>query len=228
MKNATWKRWFRPVLDLCFNSNCPLCQRSTAQEVCLDCERQLQQCRWTDLQPLAEGWPVLAWGRYDGALRRAIATLKYNNTPQLARPLGRWLGQCWQTYAASVALPALTVVPIPMHPEKQKSRGFNQAELIAEAFCQHTQLPLEREGLLRVRATEAQFGLSAGARADNLANAFAVGEVLLNRRSPKSILLVDDIYTTGATAHSAAQTLRRAGIRVYGMVVVARTMRQEG
>lgn len=216
------------LAGLCLEAACPLCQRSTAQELCLDCQRQLQRlqlpaCQQTWQPPL----PVFAWGSYSGSLKRAITTLKYENQPRLAQPLGDWLGQSWLQFARTSAksLPkSLIVVPIPMHTAKQQQRGFNQAELLAEAFCQHTRLPLHPQTLIRNRSTEAQFGLSIAARGQNVAGAFTLSEniIKLVKRSPNAaVLLLDDIYTTGATAQSAAQTLRQH-ISVYGIVAVAK------
>lgn len=168
---------------------------------------------------------MFAWGRYGGALKQAIAALKYNNHPQLARPLGHWLGQAWLSSPVSQAK-SLTVIPIPMHPDKWQERGFNQAELIARSFCEQTGLPLQSQGLIRVRHTEAQFGLSAEARVKNLSGAFRVGAGVTGQlvAQPKTILLVDDIYTTGATANAAAQALHQHQVAVYGVVAIAKTV----
>ncbi len=114
------------------------------------------------------------------------------------------------------------VVPIPLHASKQKQRNYNQAALIAQSFCQTTGLKLKLNGLARVRETEAQFGLSVSERQNNLAEAFAVEQEFHRRRfSDVPVLLVDDIYTTGATARSAVQTLRQCGIVVLGLAAVA-------
>jgi predicted amidophosphoribosyltransferase len=133
------------LLGLVFKTACPLCQRPTSQNFCLYCQRQLQQCQLSvvqqyQLSPL----PVFAWGSYNGALKRAIAALKYNNHPELARPLGHWLANAW--LASSMRTESAIVVPIPMYPDKKRQRGFNQAELLAASFCELTRLPLEPLG----------------------------------------------------------------------------------
>jgi ComF family protein len=217
------------LMNLCLEASCPLCQRSTAQILCVDCQRQLQRlqlpsCDQTWQPPL----PVFAWGSYGGSLKRALTTLKYENQPRLAQPLGDWLGQSWlqftQITSKSPSKP-LIVVPIPMHFTKQQQRGFNQSELLAQTFCQRTRLALQPQALIRNRSTEAQFGLSTAAREQNLAGAFILNAdfARLVKRSPHAVLLLDDIYTTGATAQSAAYTLRRHQISVYGIVTVAKT-----
>lgn len=214
---------WRGLLNLVLETNCPLCQRATAQDFCHDCQRQVQQCQLPAVEQFQAGQPVLfAWGDYGGALKRVIAALKYEKHAHVAQPLAHCLAQAWLSAAPKPGR-SLTVVPIPIHPSKRKQRGFNQADLLAEHFCQITRLPLELQGLLRSRATEAQFGLSSSERERNLTDAFSLGPGFLKRPPAGAVLLLDDIYTTGATAKSAAQTLRRHGISVYGMAVIAKT-----
>lgn len=218
------RQCIRQCINLVLETPCPLCQRSSSDEWCLDCQRRIQRCQFAQPQQFQPGHPsIFAWGRYQAELKQAIAALKYENKPYLAAPLAHWLAQAW---LSSTTLPALskplTVVPIPMHTSKQLERGFNQAELLAEAFCRITRLPLARQGLKRSRATVAQFQLSHEERTQNLAGAFCLGPDFLRRCPGGSVLLLDDIYTTGATVQSATQTLRRRGIPVFGIAVVAR------
>jgi len=223
---SNWARTVKSWLDIFLESKCPLCDRSTPGVICPTCQRQLQQCQLPCSYQQA-ALPTIAWGEYSGALKRAIASLKYNNHPELARPLGQWLAQSW----LSAQLPikkSVIVVPIPMHPDKIAQRGFNQAELIAQSFCEAAGLPLKRHGLARIQATEAQFKLSPQAREQNLAGAFALGKDFLRQRPTETVLLLDDIYTTGATVRSAAQVLRRQQISVWGVGAVAIAGRRSG
>lgn len=184
--------------------------------------------------------PVFSWGNYSGALKRAIAALKYDNQPALGRLLGQELGRAWianhrqpmpssssRSFTKDQATPT-TVIPIPIHPTKRKQRGYNQAELIAEGFCAVTGLPLIRHGLKRVKETQAQFGLSVAEREQNLTAAFHLnlpkhGRSLLPRPNWQgSVLIIDDIYTTGATVRAATAVLKSRCINVSGLAVVAR------
>ncbi len=221
----SWTQNFKGLLNLFLQANCPLCQRPTAQEFCLDCTRQVQRCKMPHPQSLWQGeLPVFAWGMYGGALKRAIAALKYENQPQLARPLGDWLAQAWLN--SQFASQALVVAPIPLHADKLHQRGYNQALLLAESFCRTTGLRLQQQGLERVRNTAPQFSTSAKEREKNLAGAFALGAGFRRYRPAYPVLLLDDIYTTGATTRMAAQTLRDAGIAVYGVVAIAATLKR--
>ena len=216
----TWS--VRAVSNLFLKQNCPLCDRATPAALCDNCWQQLQRCAHSSsAEPTAEALPVLAWGVYQGQLKQMIAALKYRNNPQLAVPLGQALGQRWQQWPLTTRRSPL-VVPIPMHAAKQRERGFNQAELLAIAFCDQTGLRLVKHGLIRQRATAPQFGLGAEARQQNLSGAFAIGPAFQHRRPQQPVLLLDDIYTTGTTVKIAAAELRRSGISVCGVAAIAK------
>ena len=236
-------------MGLFLSRGCAVCDRPTSQTFCLDCQRQVFQPETVQHQakdqPDLQGDPTLpvsALGLYNGSLKRAILAMKYGDRPEVARPLGtalgwHWLAQQpqtpWKTWNKTAKIAyrdALYALPIPLHAGRQKSRGFNQAELIARAFCQVSKVPLLADGLLRVQATRPQHELGLAERQQNLEQVFQVGESLHQRarrarakgKASPSVLLVDDIYTTGATVQSAAATLRQAGISVKGIVTVAR------
>ncbi|NJL22804.1 MAG: ComF family protein [Leptolyngbyaceae cyanobacterium SM1_3_5] len=211
------KLW-KSLSSLLIAPACPLCDRSSPQCFCRDCDRQLRACAFD--RP-ASDWrgdlPIFAGANTEATLKRAIAQLKYNAQPQIAQPLGFWLGEAWRK---NVQMPTCAIVPIPLHADKQKQRGYNQATLLAESFCQATRLPLVSDALWRIRSTEAQFKLGAIDRAQNLASAFAVNPAFRNRSA--GVLLLDDIYTTGATVRSAASCLQQQGIRVRGVIALSR------
>lgn len=212
--------FWKSLSSLLIAPACPLCDRSSPQFFCRDCDRQLCACAFD--RPAAD-WrgdlPIFAWGKYEGTLKRAIAQLKYSGQPQIAQPLGFWLGEAWRK---NMQMPTCAIVPIPLHANKQKQRGYNQATLLAESFCQATRLPIAPDALRRIRSTEAQFKLTAIDRAENLADAFAVNPAFQNR---SGVLLLDDIYTTGATVRSAASCLQQQGIRVRGVIALSRSVK---
>lgn len=176
---------------------------------------------------------AVAYGLYTGTMRLLLHVLKYDGMEPVARPLGSRM-------AAQLAmLPGLpkrmTVVPVPLHAGKRRQRGFNQAELLARALAHAGRthglsLRVETGLLVRCRATESQAGLSPTARRRNLQGAFAVpGDNKKNKKplAGRDILLVDDIYTTGATARAASAALRRAGTGQVWVVTAARAQRAE-
>ena len=111
------------------------------------------------------------------------------------------------------------VIPIPLHPKKLKERGFNQAELLARAFCRLTHYPLLTQGLVRVKNTAPLFNLNPQARQAMVWQSLQAGPKLRSVTQP--VLLVDDIYTTGATVQEACRVLGQAGKVFLGLVVVA-------
>jgi ComF family protein len=184
---------------------------------------------------------AIAHGLYDGTLRTLLHLLKYDGMEPIAERLGTLL-------AARVLsipnLPAeLTVVPVPLHRHRRRERGFNQAEQLARAVARslHRMRPglrvqLSVGVLERQRATESQAGLSPHQRRVNLRGAFFVPKAGARSHwglsQPPSIrgrqvLLIDDIYTTGATARACSQVLRRAGAAAVWVATVARAQRYD-
>jgi ComF family protein len=153
--------------------------------------------------------------RYEGALEQAIRLFKYRGRANLARPLGD-LALVWMDRIPACDL----VVPVPLHPDRLREREYNQALLLADRIARRLNLPLSYDHLMRVRATRPQTELDRADRARNVRRAFAV-----RRRADlegRRILLVDDVFTTGATANECAKTLRRAGVRSVSVFTLAR------
>ena len=151
---------------------------------------------------------------YDGLLRRALAALKYGGASRVAPPLARAAAPALGPLIA-VSGPAV-LVPVPVHPERRRVRGYNQAALIARDLAAASGLRME-EPLERVRSTTRQHGLDRAARLANLRGAFAVGRAM---SAPPVVILVDDIITTTATLDACASALRDGGAgAVYGFAV---------
>lgn len=151
---------------------------------------------------------------YEGTLRKALAGLKYGSAARVAAPLSaRAAGRLADL--ATVA-GASRLVPVPIHPERQRERGYNQAALLAAGLSRATRLPTA-DLLLRRRATTRQHRLDRAARLRNLRDAFAVRT---DARAPPVVILIDDILTTSATLEACAAVLREAGAeRVFGFAV---------
>lgn len=209
----------KPLTSLFLQSHCLLCDRPTPENICQACDRQLQRQKFPNPERFWQGeLPLFVWGQYNGILKRSLAVLKYNNQPELAQYLGFGLAQSWRGFATTLAQSRFTIVPIPLHPRKLKERGFNQAELLARGFCRVTGDRLHNRLLLRQKDTQAMFGLSPQEREQNIQAAFRVQPP---RRQIPPVLLIDDIYTTGTTARSAATVLRENNIAVLGIVAIA-------
>lgn len=154
----------------------------------------------------------------DETIRNLIHALKYNRVQDIAVHLGGLL--CVYGDRFGVVFPPETIViPIPLHPWRERRRGFNQSELIARCLCkENSNLSCDISVLVRVKNTTPQIELSHTERTKNLTGSFAVRNPDLVR--DKTILLLDDVKTTGSTIEEAARALKEAGAkRIWAMTV---------
>ncbi len=173
---------------------------------------------------------ALAYGSYDGALRDLLQLLKYEGVRPAAGVLGRRLGEVLLTLRGRLDGPPL-VIPVPLHAQKLRQRGFNQSHLIARAALRNlhrgtgTPWELAAGALLRVRATASQTGLTPHQRRENVRGAFAVARA--DRVRGRDLLIIDDVFTTGTTVSECARVLRRAGAARVLVATVARALKPE-
>ncbi len=156
-------------------------------------------------------------GWYEGNLRELIHLLKYDGFRPLSKPLGRILaGKIPEPEGAAFDL----VLPVPLHSNRQRRRGFNQSALLAEELSKIYRIPAGSKDCVRVRDTPPQTGLRAAERRKNVEGAFHVPrpQGVQGRR----VLLVDDVLTTGATANSCSRALLEAGAKGVWVATLAR------
>jgi len=221
------------ILNLLFPQSCVLCGTQVFERrwsvACPQC--------WSELEHLSKpfclqcGMPAAAIETRCGACRRGdhafdfarslfvfndpmrgiIHHLKYSARVSLAKPLGHQLRAC----LGSEGFKAQAVIPVPLHRSRLRERGFNQAEVLARqlGLGVHTRL------LRRRKNTPSQTGLSRSQRVLNLSAAFEV-----RGTPPETVLVVDDVYTTGSTLHEIARTLKRAGAKRVEVLTVARVL----
>lgn len=172
---------------------------------------------------------ALAYGPYDGALRDLVHLLKYQRVHTAAPVLGRMLAEV----VAGLAIPAerVLVVPVPLYQSKQKQRGFNQALEVTRAALKLME-PVARgkyawavERLLRVRDTLSQTGLTRYQRQENVRGAFVAADP--ETLKGQTVLLVDDVFTTGTTVTECAKVMRRAGAAKVYVATVARVLKND-
>lgn len=157
--------------------------------------------------------PIRAAYAFDGPLRASIHRFKYRGE----RARGRYLGGLLADFAQEAlrAPPPDLILPVPLHPRRRRERGFNQAEVLAEAVGQRLAVPLGHD-LLRIVDTRAQVGLDYAGRRANMQGAFRCGAAVRG----VSVLLIDDVVTTGATMEAAGLALLDAGaLQVRGLAL---------
>ncbi|RMF26979.1 MAG: ComF family protein, partial [Cyanobacteria bacterium J083] len=193
---------FSSLLSLFLSHTCPICCRQTTEIICCACQIQIESEKLTRPTKFWQGQlPVFVWGNYSAEVKKAIKKFKYNNQAEIGEFFGEILAKAWLESDFLQNKTKLLVIPIPLHPEKFKNRGFNQAEIIARHFCQITGYRLKSDGLLRVRQTKAMYSLNFSQRQANVKYAFCLGKNWRKQDKNSQILLLDDIYTTGAREH---------------------------
>ncbi len=159
-----------------------------------------------------------------GEVARTVALrLKYGGRPSVARTMAGQMARLVQG-----APPDMLVAAVPLHRWRLWSRGYNQALLIARGVAERTDLDCVPDLLVRTKATPVLRGLGRKARARAVAGAFAVPPVHHALIRHRAVLLIDDVFTSGATAQACAKVLKRAGAAEVRQLCWARVLRDEG
>lgn len=223
------KSYIDDLLDLIYPRRCPLCGEALpykGKTVCRECLKKLKRiqepkcfrCGKTiedeeteyckDCQNVKKsyirGYPVF---EYSGNIKNAIYDFKYKNQRNYADFFADCIFHAYKKEFEKQKFDG--IIPVPVHRKKKKQRGYNQAELIAKELGERLHIPVYEKALVRVVNTNPQKELNDKARMKNLKNAFKLG---LNTIELKKVLLVDDIYTTGATIEACTQVLTDAGV----------------
>jgi ComF family protein len=233
----------RGILDLFYPPRCEACGRLRRDPICGECSAQIEMivpplCHLCgepfDLR--AHGAPICERCRgrrlpfaiarsaafYRRPLIHAIARFKYHGQIVLARPLGGIMVEALSGAAGDLDPPTIGVIcPVPLHSSRQRERGFNQSQLLAEEISLAIGKPVS-DLLDRVRPTAPQVDLPARARAENVRKAFAAKENA--GIAGQTVLLIDDLFTTGATLIESGRALRAAGAAEVRVFTLARPL----
>ncbi|MBE5996492.1 MAG: ComF family protein [Lachnospiraceae bacterium] len=227
LKEAGRKRVPSLLLDVLYPPRCPFCGEAVpvGQRYHSACAEKIPRIRGMRCQkcgkPTAEGEKLCGdcsaaehrfdagFGAfvYDGAVRDALLALKFRGKKEYADVLGEMTAEEAGEFLREQKI--VLFLPVPMHRKKQKFRGYNQAGVLADAISFHTGIPVLKNTLVRTRGTSAMKTLGVQERRENLRGAFLVRDPLPVRG--KKICLIDDIYTTGATADGCAEACFAAG-----------------
>lgn len=206
------------ILDFFWPSRCIFCGKIIPPQklYCPGCIKQLSPV--TSLPPLFYLDIVLSFTRYSYTSSSAIYRLKFRNQPKLAATLAQMMAErfCSQLSKLSIDL----ICDVPMSPQKQRQRGYNQAQLLAQQVAKQTNIPYAPL-LEKIKTTPEQHTLGAEQRKHNLKDAYRV--VSPQQVLGKRILIIDDVITTGSTMNECAHTLRDAGAEWVGALSFAHT-----
>jgi ComF family protein len=189
----------------CRSCSQPAPLADVSQFVCLRCETDPLPLEWCD-----------AWGSYRGGLERLLQALKFQRHDFLAEALAGLLDEMIRSRGD---LQFDAIVAVPMHRSHERRRGYNQAELLSRELSKRTGIPYEGTLLKRVEARATQSTLPRRQRAANVRGAFAAA----TEAGERSLLLVDDVCTTGETLRACASALRNAGAERVCAAVVAKS-----
>ena len=160
---------------------------------------------------------------YDDASRQMILRFKHAAARVAVTTFASWMARAGGTLLDEADL----LIPVPLHPRRSLTRGYNQSAWLATSLAQRTGVPVMADCLLRKRNTGSQAGLSASARLRNVAGAFVANPSRVARLEGRRVLLIDDVRTTGATLDACALALNRAGAANVDALCLARVVRPE-
>jgi len=227
---AKLARFANDLVGLIYPSKCLICDETQTSPLthllCENCLAEIASQPLPDVEAIAEtrgGLPggnldeVHAGWHYDTSMQRIIHALKYRRRPSLSQVFGSTLAQRLQN-DLKPKIPQAVLVPVPLHRRRGRHRGFNQSILLAEAVAQAWNMTVLPRGLERTRFTQPQAKLDAAARFENVKDAFALASK--SNLQGLTVLLVDDVFTTGATMNACAAVLKSAGAaRVIGLAL---------
>jgi ComF family protein len=205
--------WIKVLLDLLFPPRCEVCRQPSEQVLCSSCFNQIKFMK--------PGLGIYSVAAYEGVLKEALLRFKFKKRKSLAEPLGILLVKYLSCLPSFSWKEIDTLVPVPLHPRRERKRGFNQVELLAKVLGRYCGKSVVN-ALVRIRDTHPQFDLPRAKRFANVAGAFKVSDSRLVYQ--KGILLLDDIYTTGATLAECCKVLKTAGARLVKVLTLARAV----
>ncbi len=201
--------FFSRAIQAVYPTKCPVCRRVSDVVPCPRCSQSLRREELRYEQPLPIVDELRAFYTYENSAAELVKALKYRRETSLIKFMASELHDLFVAWDPEVDL----IAPVPIHRSRLSWRGFNQAEALCEKLPNH----LIGQDLVRIRRTSPQVKLTPEQRSKNLVGAFKCPTDIIGKR----VLLVDDVFTTGATAAECARALKDAGASWVGVLVFA-------
>ena len=221
------KHW-HSFVDLVYPRTCPICEKALLREekhICISCQLQLpvidnnsaenkeMESRFWGKIKIEKAYGYLRYDKY-GATKKILHEIKYKSNADLAFQMGVLMGEEMKNYDFSHAG---FIIPVPLHPKKEKIRGFNQSLELARGFSKGINIPVREDLVKRVINTKTQTKLDRMERWENVEAIFEYDKCKSPQES--TVIIFDDVVTTGATIESLAKSLMSSGIE--NIIVVA-------
>lgn len=207
--------WFSLAVDLLFPPRCGGCGKIDTFW-CEACQGDLEMMAFPgQVRQMSPFSGIASTALHAGKIRQAVQALKYENARHVAEPLGERMAQHLAAQAWTIDM----MIPVPLHTSRLRERGYNQAELLAQAVARHSAVPCVPSALRRVKHTQSQVTMSASERLTNVQDAFSADSTFVKNHA---VLVIDDVFTTGATLSACGEALLSVGATaVYGLTVTA-------
>jgi ComF family protein len=208
----------KQLLNWVYKSNCYICKK-TIPEGCL-CTECLNSFENLDPEPVKNinDLKIYARGLYAGNLRKIIKAIKYHDKKEFAKILAAELYELWKELNPNSINEEIEIIPVPLHKNRHKSRKYNHMELISNEFSKLSGFKTNINLLKRVKDTKPQYKLTVHERKQNLKNAFQVNTAHYNNNT---ILIIDDIATTGVTLEEIIKEFRKNDINKIKVIVIS-------
>ncbi len=217
------RRTLDGALELLYPRRCGGCGAYGAGLWCADCDARTRRFDTRESRSALRHYgetdlSVISAAPFEGALREAIHAFKFGGAPHLADTFAPWMCAAWRNAADSGTTPDV-VLAVPLHRARERERGYNQSEWLAKRIAVDLRSQYAHNALRRVRATDQQALLSPDQRLANVRDAFSANRQLLHG---KSVMIIDDVLTTGATLTECASACMQAGAAGVAALTLAR------
>lgn len=201
------------ILDIIFPPTCGICEKIGEGYICSKCYKEIEKYLYKNQRE-----DIFYLLKYEGLIREKMIQYKFNDKPYLSK----MFCEIFIKHENACEIPKKydIIVPVPMHKKKKRLRGYNQSELIARGLGNYFKIQVEEKVLIKQRNTPMQSSLGKQERIKNVQNVYKVQ--YMEKIKGKNVLLIDDIYTTGATIKECKKVLQLADVKKIGVVIVAK------